>query len=186
MTELIADLFVSADGYANGSRSPAHFGFGGSDLLRWIDDEMRRPQRILLGRRTYQALNDVPEVARDDGWRRLTMSSAFVFSRTLREVSWPNAIVVGDDVVTSVRELKRDGGADLRTMGSLSLVHQLLRAQLVDHLRLVVFPLIIGETGREPAFEELPDIGLELASHSVLDGRVVVLDYAPRGAPPYS
>ena len=43
MPELIADLFISVDGCAKGSRSPAYFGFGGPDLDRWIGDQMNRP-----------------------------------------------------------------------------------------------------------------------------------------------
>ena len=50
MSELIADLFISVDGCAKGSRSPAFFGFGGPDLDRWIGEQMRRPQRHLMGR----------------------------------------------------------------------------------------------------------------------------------------
>jgi hypothetical protein len=60
MSELIADLFVSVDGCAKGSRSPAYFGFGGLDLDRWIDDQMKRPQRHLMGRKTYEALAALP------------------------------------------------------------------------------------------------------------------------------
>jgi dihydrofolate reductase len=58
-------------------------------------------------------------------------------------VSWPGAGLNSGDVVDEVPELK-DDGTDLRTVGSLSLVHQLLRADLVDRLRLLVFPLIVG------------------------------------------
>ena len=56
MPELIADLFISVDGCAKGSRSPGYFGFGGPDLDRWIRDQMRRPQRHIMGRKTYEAL----------------------------------------------------------------------------------------------------------------------------------
>jgi hypothetical protein len=64
MSELIADLFISVDGCAKGSRSPAYFGFGGPDLDRWIGDQMKRPQRHLMGRKTYEALA-APEPGHD-------------------------------------------------------------------------------------------------------------------------
>ena len=107
-----------------------------------------------------------------------------MFSRTLQAVSWPHA-TISDDLVGTVGQLKA-GDTDLRTIGSLSLVSQLLQAGLVDRLRLLVFPLIIGETGQEPAFAQLPDIGLDLVGQSMLDQRIVLLEYRPSGAPPYA
>ena len=160
MSELIADLFISVDGCAKGSRSPAFFGFGGPDLDRWIRDQMKRPQRHIMGRETYAALAALPEPVHDEGSLSLAATPTTVFSRTLQAVSWPHA-TISDDLVGTVGRLKA-GDTDLRTIGSLSLVSQLLQAGLVDRLRLLVFPLIIGETGQEPAFAQLPDIGLDL------------------------
>jgi hypothetical protein len=50
----------------------------------------------------------------------------------------------------------------------------------------MIFPLLIGKTGVEPAFSPLPDIGLELVHQSVLDNRIVLSEYHPSGAPPYA
>jgi len=85
-----------------------------------------------------------------------------------------------------VRELKRPDDSELRTLGSVSLVQQLLAAGLVDRLKLVVCPLILPQTGVEPTFAGLPDSGFDLLSTRVLDGRVLLLDYRPTGVPPYS
>ena len=84
-----------------------------------------------------------------------------------------------------VRELKGTDGPELRTLGSLSLVRQLLTAGLVDRLKLAVYPLVLPQTGIEPTFEDLPDMGFDLLSTKVLDGRVLLLEYRPAGAPPY-
>jgi len=86
------------------------------------------------------------------------------------------------DLVEEVRSLKARTGDPLRTIGSLSVVKALLEAGLVDRLRLVVFPQILGETGREPIFAGLPDTDLELAGTNVLDGRLVTLEYRPATA----
>jgi dihydrofolate reductase len=185
MAEVIADLFISVDGHGGSSRSPGYFGFGGPDLDRWIRREMERPQRLVMGRRTYEVLAAVPEEVRDEGSQLMAATpTVVVFSRTLRAVSWPHATICREDVVEKIRDLKADG-PDLRTIGSLSVVRQLLAAGLVDRLRLAVFPLVLGETGREPVFTQLPDIGLELECCSVLDGRVLLTDCRPAGAPPY-
>ena len=185
MSELIADLFISVDGCARGSRSPAYFGFGGPDLDRWIREQMSRPQRHIMGRITYEALAALPEPVRDEGGLSLSATPTTVFSRTLRAVSWPNATISAGDVAGAVRRLKA-GDTDLRIIGSLSVVRQLLAAGLIDRLRLLVFPLIVGETGQEPAFAQLPDVALDLVGQSVLDRRIVLSEYRPSGQPPYA
>ena len=86
------------------------------------------------------------------------------------------------DLVEEVRSLKARTGDPLRTIGSLSVVKALLEAGLVD--RLMVFPQILGETGREPLFSELHDIDLDLVETGVLDGRLVALEYRPTNAGP--
>jgi dihydrofolate reductase len=63
-------------------------------------------------------------------------------------------------------------------MGSVSLVQRLLGARALDRLRLVVFPVVLSETGSEPVFANLPDLELELDGTEVLDGRLVLLKYS--------
>jgi dihydrofolate reductase len=186
MPELMADLFLSVDGSAAGSRSPGYFGFDGPELERWISDEMDRPHRCVMGRKTYALLSSLPEEARDDGWERMARTPTVVFSRTLHEASWPGATINGNDLLDEIPALKASSDVDLRTVGSLSLVRQLLDAGHLDRLRLMVFPLIIGETGRENFFTGLGDTALELVSQTVLDRRIVLLDYRPAGTPPYA
>ena len=94
--------------------------------------------------------------------------------------------IVRDDLVSFVHEQKRTDGPELRTLGSLSLIRQLLTAGLVDRLKLVVCPLVLPQTGIEPLFERLPNMAFDLLSSRVLDGRVLLLEYRPAGAPPYN
>lgn len=75
--------------------------------------------------------------------------------------------------------MKRESGDPMRVIGSLSLVHSLLRLDLVDRLRIMVFPQILGKTGREPILTNLPDINLRLKATQVLDDRLVLLEYVP-------
>jgi dihydrofolate reductase len=186
VSELVADLFLSVDGCAAGSRSPGYFGFGGPDLERWIHDEMEHGYLSVMGRKTYALLSSLPEEARDEGWHRMAEAPTVVFSRTLEHTSWPGATINSNDVVAEAPTLKATTDGDLRTVGSLSLVRALLNAGQLDRLRLMVFPLIVGETGREDFFTELRDVALELVAQTVLDGRVVLLDYRPGGLPPYT
>jgi dihydrofolate reductase len=85
-------------------------------------------------------------------------------------------------VTDEIRRLKSEGDVPLRTMGSLSLARQLTTAGQVDRLRLVTFPLIAGQAGREAAFADMAAAAdLELVDHRVLDGRVLVVEYRPTG-----
>jgi dihydrofolate reductase len=136
-----------------------------------------------MGRRTYEALDSVPDEARDEGYLRMTRLPVTVFSRTLSSVDWPGASVESRDLVESVRQLKQTTNTPIRTMGSLSVVKQLLNAGLVDRLRLMVFPLLVGPGGREAMFDGVDEADLALVDHRVLDGRVLLVEYAPTGLP---
>lgn len=181
MRTLTVDLFVSVDGWAGSENSPGYFGYFGPELAEWINAELARPQLVVLGRRTYQALAGVPESVRDESWRRTSELDTVVFSTTLTAVEWPNTRLCRVDPVAEIARLKAEGDVPLRTMGSLSVAGQLLRAGLVDRLRLMTFPLLVGQSGRVPAFAEAASADLELADHRVLDGRVLLIEYRPTG-----
>jgi len=183
MRELIADMFVSLDGHAYGEGAPAYFGYLGPDLERWIDEHLAGPQVLLMGRVTYEVLSAIAQNHPVEGADRMSELPKVVFSRTLREpLAWDNSRLAKADLVEEVRRLKAESDAPLRTIGSLSVVKGLLEARMVDRLRLTVFPLILGSTGREPVFAVLPDIHLELVDAEVLDTRLVTLEYRPATA----
>ena len=186
MTELVCELIVTLDGYARGQRSPGYYGYSGPDFDDWIKTNTAVPHRMLVGRKTYEMLNGLSTELRDEGWETMSTTPGWLFSHTLETTDWPELKIVHDDLVSFVGELKRTDGPELRTLGSVSLVQQLLTAGLVDRLKLVVCPLILPQTGVEPFFKELPDIGFDLLSTKVLDGRVLLLEYRPAGQPPYS
>ncbi len=147
---------------------------------------MGQTRRHLMGRKTYEVLAGLPAEHRDAGWEWTSKNPTTVFSRTLNDTSWPATTLCADDAVKHVRGLKGTEGSDLRTVGSLSLVRQLLNAGLVDRLRLIVFPVLLGQTGRQPVFHAVGDFALQLHDQRVLDGRIVLLDYRPGGSPPYA
>jgi len=186
MPELVSELIVSLDGFARGLRSPGYFGYFGPDFDNWVKVNSAIPHRTILGRRTYEALNDLPSEVHDEGWMNMTANPGWLSSRTLQTADWPGLEVVHEDLVDFVRTARSAKWPELRTLGSLSLVKQLLRAGLVHRLSVVVCPLVLAQTGVEPAFADLPDIGLDLLSIRTLDRRVLLLEYRPLGAPPYA
>ena len=110
----------------------------------------------------------------------LNEASKVVFSSSLEEpLEWANSRLVDDDPVEFVRTMKEQDGPGLRTLGSLTLCRSLLEAGLVDRFRVVVFPVITGNTGRERIYDGLPDIALEMTERRTFDGRLELLEYVP-------
>jgi dihydrofolate reductase len=110
----------------------------------------------------------------------LANASKVVFSSTMRPpLSWPNSRLVSGDAIEAVEEMKREGAGPMRTLGSLALCRSLLKAGLVDRFRLVVFPVITGETGRERIYDGYPDVALDMVASQTFDGRLQLLEYVP-------
>src|SRR5215831_4775301 len=110
MPELTCELIISLDSCARGQRSPAYYGYYGPDFADWITTNTALPHRMLIGRRTYEMLEEVPAEVRDDGWQRMTTTPGWLFSRTLEATNWPGLNIVHDDVVGFVSGLKRTDG----------------------------------------------------------------------------
>ncbi|MFI7040217.1 dihydrofolate reductase family protein [Microbispora rosea] len=180
MAELIADLFVSVDGFAAGVDVGAFFGYSGPGLDAWIGEATEQPQLMLMGRVTYEALAAISSEATDEASTRMNDLPKAVFSNTLREpLSWRNTRLVRGDLAERITALKRESDVPLRSIGSLTLVRSLMELGLVDRLRVMVFPLTLGGDGREPAYAGYPRTGLQLAGTRVLDSRIVLLEYRP-------
>jgi dihydrofolate reductase len=178
---LTVDLFVSVDGWAGSDGLPGYFGYLGPELEEWVTTELAAPQRVVMGRRTYEVLAGPPDADRDESANLMAQLDTVVFSRTLQQVAWPNARICSGDLVEVVRRMKADSDIPLRTIGSLSIARQLIGAGLVERLRLMTFPLLAGSSGREAAFADGASADLELVDHRVLDGRVLLMEYQPTG-----
>ena len=132
---------------------------------------------MLMGSNTYKALLGYA-IDGDDASKRMDGMPKVVFSKSLREpLDWSNTTLVAEDLEVAVPKMKADIGAPMRVIGSPSLVRSLFRLGLVDRLRLVVFPQVLGETGVERLLEGAPDLDLDLTSAKVLDERLVLLEY---------
>lgn len=183
MGDLTTDLFISVDGYAAADGVGPYFGYGGPELDAWIHAQLDEPQLVVFGRVTYEMFAPTSPQAPDRASRRLTDMPKAVVSSTLSEpLTWENTRLVTGDAVQTLPALKAESEAPLRTIGSVSLVHSLLAAGLVDRLRLMVFPLICGDVGSERILGDGEIARLQLGGTRVLDGRVVLLEYLAPGA----
>lgn len=165
MRKLIVAAFLSLDGVMQapggaGEDPSGDFRFEGwlvpyaSDATgQAVMELFVQPFELLLGRRTYDIFAPY--------WSRVGVDSpqhpiAEPFNRVPKHVAthrpetldWQNSYALGGDVVSAVRALKDQEGADLLTQGSGDLVHQLLAAGLVDELRLQIYPVVLGRGKR--------------------------------------
>jgi dihydrofolate reductase len=76
--------------------------------------------------------------------------------------------------------MKESGTELLATLGSVSLSRSLLAAGLVDRFRVVIFPVITGATGQDRIYDGYPDVALDMISSRTFDGRLQLVEYAPR------
>jgi len=179
MQNLMVDFIISLDGYAAAEGWPGFWGLEGPEYLGWLEKDGEDEHTALMGATTYRLMSgfaaDMP-----DELAGLTAMPKVVFSTTLESPpSWANTELVDEDPVEVVRDMKQNGSRPLRTLGSLTLCRALLGARLVDRFRVVVFPVITGDTGRERIFDGYPDVALELVDHRTFDGRLQMLEYVP-------
>ncbi|MGA7080387.1 MAG: dihydrofolate reductase family protein [Terriglobales bacterium] len=181
MRQVIADLFISLDGFASGKGEAPYFGYFGPELWTWVRENLDQPQSLIMGRATYAALAEFSASATDEVSLKMKSLPKLVFSSKLQEpLEWANTHVLRGNLADEINRLKQQGEEPLRCIGSISLVKSMMELRLVDRLRLMVFPVILGNAGREPVFAEYARTKLELASSRTLDSRIMLLEYGPR------
>lgn len=168
MRRLAIVEFLSVDGVMQGLGSPDEDRDGGFEHGGWgvpygaalgevlSPDVGAQTSAYLFGRRTYEKMAAFWPTQPDTNPMAASLNSRpkYVATRTLRELAWRGATALEGDVVDAVTGLKADGSGTIVALGSGDVVRQLLSAGLVDELRLLVHPLLLG-TGRR-LFGDLP------------------------------
>ena len=164
MRKLVVAAMLSLDGVMQAPGGPQEDTSGGFAHGGWIwphasagEDAMggafKQPFELLLGRRTYDIFAAYwPQVASDAPHHGIAALfngvPKHVATHHAQTLTWHNSHALGPDIVAAVRALKHGDGADLLTQGSSQLVHQLLATDLVDELRLLVYPVVLGRGKR--------------------------------------
>jgi dihydrofolate reductase len=180
MRKLIAVELVSVDGVMEKPEEWA-FAYSNDEMEEANAAGMASSDALLLGRVTYVALaafwpNQPGGTPMVD---YINSVSKFVVSGTLEEpLGWYNSTLIRGNVAEEIAALKRQPGKDITTIGSAALVRSLLRAGLLDELRLMVHPVVLGNGKR--LFEDGDDRKpLELMDSRTFDTGVVYLTYKP-------
>jgi dihydrofolate reductase len=154
MGKIIVSENVTLDGVVqdptgeDGFRHGGWFGqFGGKDLEEWAKvelDEALGAEALLLGRRSDEWFA-TRWASRTGEWAdRLNSMPKYVVSSTLEHPAWNNSTVLAGDVVNEVSKLKQELDGDIVVYASLQLVRTLMEHDLVDELRLTVYPVVLG------------------------------------------
>jgi dihydrofolate reductase len=194
MRPLVVTTFVTLDGVMQAPGGPGEDPSGGFSYEGWLvpffDDAMGEQvtkwftgaQDFLLGRTTYDIFYaSWPKMISDDPVSQgLNFKKKYVASRTLTSVEWETAELLQGDVGDAVRALKAEDGGELQVHGSAGLIQTLLRENLIDELRLIVFPVVLGEGKRLFGDGAIPRTW-RLTTQTVTPSGAVMLSYQRAG-----
>jgi dihydrofolate reductase len=181
MRRLFWQVMVSLDGYFEGPNRELDWHVTDGDFEAYVLEMLGSIDALLFGRVTYQLMAAYWPTSTDPEARAMNELQKLVFSRTLGSVAWQNARLVGEDAAGEVAWLKRQPGKELALIGSADLATTLLKRGLIDELRILVAPVVLG-AGR-PMFKGVKDrLRVRLARTRTLTSGVVILAYELGGA----
>jgi len=182
-----AFIHISLDGYYCDPRGDISFAHRPPEDTEWhefVRGNASSGGMLLFGRKTYEkmaawwptpmAAQAMPVVA-----ARMNNMPKIVFSRTMSSADWSNTTLVKDDLIVTVRRMKRETGPDVAILGSGSVVRQLVGVRLIDTLQVVLNPVALGAGQSLFAGLTKPQ-ELALTNTRVFGNGSVVLWYAPR------
>ncbi|HMT08651.1 MAG TPA: dihydrofolate reductase family protein [Pyrinomonadaceae bacterium] len=153
MRKLIAAEFITLDGVIQSSPENGFqyegwfFGYVDEETGAVIQNRLAKPVDLLLGRETF----DVWEPywpSHSDFWPNVMTATKYVASNTRDSSDWHPTVFLGGDLAEKVSELKKTEGPDIYTMGSANMLQTLFKADLVDALELMIFPVTLGDGKR--------------------------------------
>ncbi|MFF5207146.1 dihydrofolate reductase family protein [Streptosporangium sp. NPDC000396] len=179
MRKIVAAFFMSLDGVVEAPQN-WHFPYFNEEMGEAVGAQASEADAMLLGRRTYEEFaahwadkgSDVPFAD------HINNTTKFVVSSTLETAEWRNSTLIRDDVAGEIAELKQQPGKNILVNGSATLVRSLLRDNLLDELRLLVHPIIVG-SGQRLFADGAEQKGLKLIESKTFSTGVLSLAYHP-------
>jgi dihydrofolate reductase len=186
MGRIVVTEFISLDGVMEdpgGSENSKHgawtFEFErGEDGDKFKLEELMDADAQLLGRVTYEGFASAwPKMEDDVGFaERMNTMPKYVFSNTLEEADWANTTILSGDFATEIGKLKQEVDGNILVAGSRRLAQGLIEHDLLDELRLMIFPVILGSGKR--LFGETDDRKvLKLIDSNTVGEGIVTLIY---------
>ncbi|HEX6653088.1 MAG TPA: dihydrofolate reductase family protein [Thermoleophilaceae bacterium] len=186
MGKIVVTEFVSLDGVIEDPGGSEDFKYGGwtfeiergEEGNRFKLDETMNTEALLLGRRTYEGFAEAWPQRDGEFADKFNNMPKYVVSSTLKDPDWTNTTVLDGDLAESVGKLRDELDGEIVVHGSAQLVQGLIDKGLVDELRLMVFPVVLGSGKR--LFGETGDKkSLKLTNSQFVGDGVAVLTYEP-------
>jgi dihydrofolate reductase len=186
MGKIVVTEFVSLDGVMEdpgGAEDYRHGGWTfkfdrGPDGDKFKLDEAMNAEALLLGRVTYEGFAAAWPSMQGEFADKFNSMPKYVVSSTLSAPAWKNSTVLGGDIVAEVAKLKDSLAGEISVHGSAQLAQTLLEHGLVDELRLMVFPVVLGSGKRLFAAGEEKKT-LRLSSSKTVGEGIAILIYEP-------
>lgn len=180
MRKIVAGLFISLDGVYE-SPEEWHFPYFNDEMGGAVGAQMADSDSMLLGRVTYEEFASYWPSQTSDGEAGemadfMNDTPKYVVSGTLQDAGWKNTTLIdGNNAVEELTSLKQQPGKDISVTGSGTLVRTLLRDGLLDELRLLVHPIVVGHGKR--LFDEGEQVLLKLTDSTTFSTGVLALTY---------
>jgi dihydrofolate reductase len=188
MGRIVVTEFVSLDGVMEDPGGAEGFTYGGWSFEfsrgeegdKFKVDETMETDALLLGRVTYQGFADAWPSRTGEFADKFNSMPKYVVSSTLDKAEWTNSTLLKGDVVEAVSRLKEGARGDIVVHGSAQLVQTLLDNDLLDELRLMVFPVVLG-SGKRLFGDTSNKKPLRLVDSRTVGDGVSILIYRPAG-----
>ena len=180
MRKLISSFFISLDGVVE-APDTWHFPYFNDEMGEAVGSAIAETDTMLLGRRVYEewaAYWPQQDPASDPFVSIMNETPKVVVSTTLEQVDWQNSTLLEGGLADGVNALKAKPGKNVGMSGSATLVRSLLERGLVDELRLLVHPLVVGK-GAKLFPDGSPPVSLELVDSRTFATGVLDLTYRP-------
>jgi dihydrofolate reductase len=186
MGKIIVSEFVSLDGVMEDPGGSEDFAYGGwsfefergEDGDKFKLDEALEAEALLLGRVTYEGFAEAWPSRDGDFADKFNTMPKYVVSSTLADPEWTNSTVLNGDVAEEVSKLRQATDGNIVVHGSAQLVQTLIENDLVDELRLMVFPVILGK-GKSLFGDTSDRKRLRLADAKTVGDGVAIQIYEP-------
>ena len=192
MRKLIVLSFISLDGVMQAPGGPEEdptggfehggwvFGYSDDILLKVMVKQMSKPFDLLLGRKTYEifaAYWPYANTSENPFAARINNAKKYVASKMLTKLDWNNSELIKGDVWNEIKKIKEQDGPEIQVHGSGNLIQMLLKHDLVDELRLKIFPITLGVGKRLFAEGTIP-AGFKLHESEISPSGVIIATYA--------
>jgi len=183
MRKVVSWLFISLDGVVEAPKE-WQFDVMDDDMIAAITSVTEAEDAMLMGRVTYQDWVPFWPTSTDEPYAsHINKIPKYVVSRTLNDVEWgkwEKPTLIKDNLAAEINKLKQQSGKNISVSGSPTLVRSLIQEELLDELKLMIHPVVVGK-GKRLFTEDVDLTRMKLIDSKVTGTGVVIVTYQPVG-----